>query len=758
MDCSPFTDSEIFRVMKKMKATSAPSPFDRIGYVVFKKCPALIPALVDIFNLCWSHSAVPHQWKTAAIKLIAKGSAVEDASNPSNFRPIALTLCIGKVFTTLLRNRWLKFMLLNKYFDTSLQKAFMPSIPGCTEHQLKLCSVLSEAQSKHKALAVCWLDIANAYGSVHHSLIQFALQHYHAPPQFISILQALYSELNATVITKSWDTPLVSLQKGMYQDDPLSVVIFNTVMNTLVDTITTRIDLGYQLSGSLRRVNILQYADDICLVANSPSACQYLLSKVGDWLVWTGMAAKVPKCQCLSLEGSTGKLRDPQLLLRGASIPFTEKLVRFLGLDVQVASHHVCPRSNIVARLQKMLTAIDRAPLTRRQKFLMYSAGVCPRLTWPLLTQEFPITWVERELDSLATRYIKHWAGLTKSANTAILYLPNLMGGLNLPRLVTVYKKLQVSRQTQFLTSRDGCLRFLADKKLKQDLMLSKQKSQPASLAREVLEVRPGGERKALAKAAKALVAEETNSGLLDHWQSLEQQGQMSRCMDQECAHVWAVLVKALLEEQIKFALNAALDVLPHNSNLHLSQKKNSTACTLCRGNQTLLHVLNNCTTARDHRRYNSRHDLVLHGVAAAINSQLPETTTMSVDIGEGYQLPCRIVSTDLRPVIVWWDFSNKSVCFVELTVCFETNFVDAAERKTTKYADLVRQARNNGYRATLITLQVGSRGVPHYESFVALARVLDMPKEVLISLITSTTKAAIQGSFKIWCSRNCIL
>ena len=171
-----------------------------------------------------------------------------------------------------------------------------------------------------------------------------------------------------------------------------------------------------------------------------------------------------------------------------------------------------------------MLTAIDRAPLTRRQKFLMYSAGVCPRLTWPLLTQEFPITWVERELDSLA--HATSSTGLaSQSLLTAILYLPNLMGGLNLPRLVTVYKKLQVSRQTQFLTSRDGCLRFLADKKLKQDLMLSKQKSQPASLAREVLEVRPGGERKALAKAAKALVAEETNSGLLDHWQSLERQG-----------------------------------------------------------------------------------------------------------------------------------------------------------------------------------------------------------------------------------------
>ena len=58
----------------------------------------------------------------------------------------------------------------------------MPTIPGCTEHHLKLSSVLAEAHSNHKSLAICWLDLANAYGSVHHSLIQFSLRHYHAPP------------------------------------------------------------------------------------------------------------------------------------------------------------------------------------------------------------------------------------------------------------------------------------------------------------------------------------------------------------------------------------------------------------------------------------------------------------------------------------------------------------------------------------------------------------------------------------------------
>ena len=155
MDCSPFSIQEVSQVLKRIKATSAPSPFDRVGYIVFKKCPALIPALVSLFNLCWVLSGVPHQRRTAAIKLIPKGPAAENASDPANFRPIVLTPCVGKIFTTLLRNWWLKFMLLNKYFNPSLQKAFLPNIPGCTEHQLKLSSILNEAQGKHKALAVC---------------------------------------------------------------------------------------------------------------------------------------------------------------------------------------------------------------------------------------------------------------------------------------------------------------------------------------------------------------------------------------------------------------------------------------------------------------------------------------------------------------------------------------------------------------------------------------------------------------------------
>ena len=182
---------EISRAIKKAKSQSAPSPFDRIQYTVYKKCPSLMLALHSLFNMCWESSSMPQLWKTAAIKLIPKGTAVEDPTQPSNFRPISLTPSTGKLFTTILRDRWLSFMIQNKFLDQSIQKAFMPSTPGCIENHLKLMSVLSEARRNHKTVAVCWLDLKNAYGSVHHSLIEYSLKHYHAPPKFYNMVNGV---------------------------------------------------------------------------------------------------------------------------------------------------------------------------------------------------------------------------------------------------------------------------------------------------------------------------------------------------------------------------------------------------------------------------------------------------------------------------------------------------------------------------------------------------------------------------------------
>ena len=110
---SPFSIEEIRSTIIRSNASSTPSPLDQIPYRILKRCPSLVHALFKLYNQCWQTSTIPQAWKTASIRLIAKGSAKDDPSSPSNFRPIALTSCIRKIFISILKSRWSTYMLEN---------------------------------------------------------------------------------------------------------------------------------------------------------------------------------------------------------------------------------------------------------------------------------------------------------------------------------------------------------------------------------------------------------------------------------------------------------------------------------------------------------------------------------------------------------------------------------------------------------------------------------------------------------------------
>ena len=107
------------------------------------------------------------------------------------------------------------------------------------------------------------------------------------------------------------------------------------------------------------------------------------------------------------------------------------------------------------------------------------------------------------------------------------------------------------------------------------------------------------------------------------------------------------------------------------------------------------------------------------------VKCNIPSTTTLSADLNDTYTFPLHIVTTDLWQDLVWWDKAHKSLTMAELTVCIETNFEKAAKRKSGNYAHLVQQAQAKGYRTDLITLQVGSCGVPDLPAFECVAKKL---------------------------------
>jgi hypothetical protein len=151
-----------------------------------------------------------------------------------------------------------------------------------------------------------------------------------------------------------------------------------------------------------------------------------------------------------------------------------------------------------------MLAMLDACPLTRKQKLLIYTSGVCPRR---LTVEEFPISWVEKCLDSLTARFLKSWSGLARSANNT-LFLSGKKGGLNLPLPSTMHKKLQVSRQSLWLTTSDPCVRLTAESASQKALSTCRPKFKASQEVREAVIQNPAFTRKSLTKAAKSLVSE----------------------------------------------------------------------------------------------------------------------------------------------------------------------------------------------------------------------------------------------------------
>ena len=91
----------------------------------------------------------------------------------------------------------------------------------------------------------------------------------------------------------------------------------------------------------------------------------------------------------------------------------------------------------------------------------------------------------------------------------------------------------------------------------------------------------------------------------------------------------------------------------------------------------------------------------------------------------------------------------------VELTIPFEMFLHEAHDRKEAKYYHLVEEAWEKGFQASLITLEVGCRGIPNLTGFQKLKDALKLPTKVFTELLQDATKATIEGSFSVWVNRN---
>ena len=82
------------------------------------------PLLEKLFNLVLDTGLVPECWTLGMIKPIFKNKG--SCKDPSNYRPITLISCVGKVFTAILNNR-IQSYVENKEVINKCQSGFRKS-------------------------------------------------------------------------------------------------------------------------------------------------------------------------------------------------------------------------------------------------------------------------------------------------------------------------------------------------------------------------------------------------------------------------------------------------------------------------------------------------------------------------------------------------------------------------------------------------------------------------------------------------------
>ena len=192
----------------------------------------LIPT--DLIRRSWYSGVAPSAWKRACIVLVDKKGAADDTSS---FRPITLESVAVKTFTSSLRNSIFKFLTENNFIETAIQKGFYPKISGTLEHTAQIGHVINRARVKQRSLVVTLLDLKNAFGEVHHNLIQEVLSYHHIPEHIKCLVRNLYTDFKTSTITHEFNTPLITIGRGVLQGDCLSPFLFNLGFNTFVQHI-----------------------------------------------------------------------------------------------------------------------------------------------------------------------------------------------------------------------------------------------------------------------------------------------------------------------------------------------------------------------------------------------------------------------------------------------------------------------------------------------------------------------------------------
>ena len=253
---------------------------------------ALLDAILNLFNdFVVGGKGIPSRWKKTRFTVIFKKG---NAKLPSNYRPIAITPILYKLFSRMFCARIQTTLMPQQSPDQAAYRAGYS-----TEDHLLTVTLITELCSEWRS--ELWLGLIafeKAFDTVEHDVLWEVLKDQGLHPDYIDIIKRLYDGQTAYVQAGAASRRF-HLLRGVKQGDPVSALLFIAVMEQCFRSLKKRWKsanrrrsgqyFGIVIDDSESPLSNLRFADDILLFANSSPDLTKMIAHLRDEAVKYGL-------------------------------------------------------------------------------------------------------------------------------------------------------------------------------------------------------------------------------------------------------------------------------------------------------------------------------------------------------------------------------------------------------------------------------------------------------------------------------------